>query len=408
MKERLGGEPILASEWSVGEVLRDGVGRMRVKASPHQWKVLRAVQACRTGALGVATYRCRDCGRLHPVPLRCGNRHCPECQGHMALAWLKKQESRLLEAPYFHLVLTLPHALHGLIRQNRQKLYEVLMETASQTLLSFGRNHLDAEIGLTMVLHTWGQCLQEHYHVHAIVTGGGLDAQGRWRQVRAAYYLFPIRALSAVFEGKFCDELWRLRRAGELEYHGEQASLRQDQAFALLMRLARKRRWVVYAKKPFAGPETVLRYLSNYTHRVGMSSRRIEHLDRETHQVRFRYRDYALGGMVRRMQMDTGEFARRFCLHILPQGFCKVRHYGLLGNRGRERRLAKARAAIEAAAATTTKTPEKAPSLQGEAVEPEAATTTTKRCCPFCGSERIRLWRVDCVPTEWEPGSDSS
>jgi hypothetical protein len=278
-----------------------------------------------------------------------------------------------------------------------------LFEAASQTLLTFGRNHLHAEIGLTMVLHTWGQRLNEHYHVHAIVTGGGLDEQGHWQQVAKAYYLFPIKAVATVFRGKFCAGLQHLRRAGRLQHHGKQSGLKQQTAFQSLMRTATAQRWVVYAKKPFAGPETVLRYLSNYTHRVGVSSRRILHLDLTSHQVRLRYRDYAQGGRVQTMSLDTGEFARRFCLHILPRGFCKVRHYGLLGNRGRHQRLEQARAAI-AVAAQQQPTPLSEVRAHKEAVDDAHLGLR----CPYCNSTRQRLIRVTRRPCRAQPGTDTS
>ena len=397
-------EPTRTSQWTVGAVLREGSSRMAVKASAHQWKVLRAVQACRTGALGVGTYRCQDCHRLHAVALSCGNRHCPECQGRLARQWLVQQQSRLLAAPYFHLVLTLPHTLNPLLRQNRKLLYELLFQAASQTLLAFGRNHLKAEIGLTMVLHTWGQRLNEHYHVHAIVTGGGLDEEGRWRQVSKAHYLFPIKALSLVFRGKFCAGLQHLRQTGQLQYHGEQAGLKEGRAFQALMRSATARRWVVYAKKPFAGPDTVLRYLSNYTHRVGMSSRRILHLDPTNHQVQFRYRDYAQAGQAKTMSLDTGEFARRFCLHILPTGFCKVRHYGLLGNRGRRQRLEQARAAIATTAVTKSEPTRPCKTIPNRPDPPGPAAIA----CPYCGSPRQKLWRTTRPSRHGQPGTDTS
>ena len=394
-------EPTRASLWTVGAVLRDGLERMPMKASPHQWKVLRALIACRTGALGGCTYQCQDCHRYHVVAFGCGNRHCPECQGRLAQQWLKQQQSRLLSVPYFHLVFTLPHALNPLIRQNRRALYELLFSAASQTLLEFGQNRFGAEIGLTMVLHTWGQRLNEHYHVHAIVSGGGWDEELGWRQVKNRNYLFPIEALSVVYRAKFCAGLQNLRRVTALEYHGEQAALKKEAVFQELVREATARQWVVYAKKPFAGPETVLRYLSNYTHRVGISSRRILRLDPVTHQVSFRYRDYAHGGRVQTLHLDTGEFARRFSLHILPKGFSKVRHYGLLGNRGREQRLEKVRAAILLAKAQRPSQRKNPVPLVTPSIEPLVR-------CPYCGSPRQRLLQVLARPRRGQPGADSS
>ncbi len=387
-----------ASQWTVGAVLRDGAKRMPAGASPHQWKVLRALTACRTGALGGCTYQCQDCQHTHAIAFGCGNRHCPECQGRLAHQWLQEQQSRLLPVPYFHLVFTLPHLLNPLIRQNRKPLYELLLKSASQTLLEFGRKRFGGEIGVTMILHTWGQRLNEHYHVHAIVTGGGWAPSGGWCQVANAHYLFSIRALSQVFHGKFCDGLQQLRRDARLEYHGEQAGLKAEAAFQRMMREAGASRWVVYAKKPFAGPQTVLRYLSNYTHRVGMSSRRIVQFDQHHHTVTFRYRDYAQGGQVQPMQLDTGEFARRFALHILPPGFCKVRHYGLLANRGRAERLEKVRAAIAYARPGTRVT---APKATDKLPRPQLH-------CPHCQSPRLRLvWMVR-LSGRCHPGADSS
>ena len=301
----------------------------------------------------------------------------------MARQWLGQQQSRLLTVPYFHLVFTLPHSLNPLLRQNRAVLYELLLESVGQTLLAFGRERFGGEIGATLVLHTWGQRLNEHYHVHAIVTGGAWSEEGGWRQVRNVHYLFPIRALARVFCGKFCDGLQQLRRAGQLAYHGQQAGLRQEPVFQGLMRQATKKRWLVYAKKPFAGPETVLRYLSNYTHRVGITARRIESLDLNTHQIRFRYRDYSRGGRVQTLQVDTGEFTRRFCLHILPPRFTKIRHFGLLANRGRARRLELVRASIAQVQRHT-----------AAVAAPPPPTPLPAPRCPYCESERLRLVMV--------------
>jgi len=333
---------------------------------------------------------------MHVVEFGCGNRHCPQCQARLARQWLEQQQSRLLEVPYFHLVFTLPHTLNGLIRQNRALLYELLMESAGQTLLAFGRERFDGEIGATMVLHTWGQRLNEHYHVHAIVTGGAWSEQRGWRQVSNLNYLFSIKALSKVFRGKFCEGLQQLRRLARLSYHGEQASLTQERDFQRMMREATQKKWVVYAKKPFAGPETVLRYLSNYTHRVGITARRIIQLDVSTHHVTFRYRDYARGGTISTMRLDTGEFARRFSLHILPPRFAKIRHYGLLANRGRAQRLEKVRAAIAPVAP------------QSRPTTPSPSLKTPPPCCPYCGSDRLRLVLVIRLVGRGPPRIDSS
>ena len=379
---------------AVAAVLRDGIGHWPVKLSRHHWKVLNALLACRTGALGGQTMECAHCRRQHFVPFACGNRHCPNCQGHLARQWLKQQQERLLPVPYFHLVFTLPHLLNPLIRQNLGLIGDLLFASASETLLQFGRERLGAEIGLTMVLHTWGQTLGEHYHVHVIAPGGGLCADGTWKRVPNAGYLFPVRALSRMFRGKFCAGL--KGRRDRLEYYGEMLAYQEASRFAQLLKQAREKDWNVYSKRPFAGPETVLKYLSNYTHRIAISPRRI--LALSNHEVTFRWRDYAQGSQVKRMTLDTGEFTRRFCLHILPRGFAKVRHFGLLANRGRNQRLAQAREAVARAYA--------------EQHRATCALTSEDRVtrpqCPFCGCERLRVIQVVRLERCGQPGGDSS
>jgi len=396
-------QPTRASQGlKVAEVLADGVRRVSPRPGPHEWKVLRALLACRTGALGGTAYRCKHCHKRHVVAFGCGNRHCPDCQGRLAHQWLRKQQSRLLEACYFHWVFTLPHALNPLIRQNRRVLYDLLLEAASQTLLEFGQQRFKAQIGVTMLLHTWGQQLNEHYHAHAIVTGGGLTPDGTWTGAESPFYLFPIRAMSLVFRGKFCDGLQKLRQAGRLEYHGEQAPLAQERNFQEQVRTATAQRWVVYAKRPFAGPESVLRYLSNYTHRVAISSRRLLALDTTTHQIVFAYRDYADDGRLKVRALDTGEFTRRFCLHILPRGFCKIRHYGLLSNRARDQRLDRAREALARVR----------PPARAKASQPPPASTSPppapQPLCPFCGRSDLTVLHVTRRPIRRQTRFDSS
>ena len=382
---------------AVAAVLRDGMGRLAVKLSPHHWKVLNALLACRTGALGGQTMECQQCRRQHFVPFACGNRHCPNCQGHLARQWLKQQQERLLPVPYFHLVFTLPHALNPVIRQNLGLIGDLLFVSASETLLQFGRERLGAEIGLTMVLHTWGQTLGEHYHLHVIATGGGLCADGTWKAVPNAGYLFPVRALSRMFRGKFCAGLNQLR--SKLAFHGALVGRQEPAGFAQLLSQARKKKWNVYSKRPFAGPETVLKYLSNYTHRIAISPRRILNLDLSQHQVTFAWRDYANGSKSKRMTLDTGEFTRRFCLHILPKGFAKVRHFGWLANRGRQQRLAQARGALARAS-------QKHHRFKPEPPVPEHNATRPR--CPFCGCERLRVIQVIRPERGRPPGGDSS
>jgi hypothetical protein len=307
--------------------------------------------------------------------------------------------------PYFHLVFTLPHALNRLVGQNLASLGDLLFECASQTLLQLGRQRLGVQLGLTAVLHTWGQSLVEHYHVHLIVTGGGLSAKGSWKGLKNPHYLFPVRVLSKIFRGKFCAGLQRLYARGKLQFVGALAPLAQILAFQALVRKATLGPWVVYAKAPFAGPETVLKYLSQYTHRVAISSRRLISLDTQVHRVCFRYRDYADGHRIKTMSLDTGEFTRRFCQHILPRGFTKLRHYGLLANRGRTERLEKARAALGVAIPAP---PDAALPLSDSVLSEKSGDPAKFRRCPYCGGLKLRVIQI-LRPPNWRlPGGDSS
>jgi len=252
----------------LGQVLRRFIEDSTSTApslSPQQWKTVRALAACRTSALGGQLFYCTECRREQFVAHSCRNRHCPQCQGAQAVDWLEKQEAALLPVPYFHLVFTVPHALNGLIRQNRWALFKLLFSAASQTLLKFGEQRLKAQLGITAVLHTWSQTLLDHYHLHCIVTGGGVALDGRHWVHSPAHYLFPVRALSRMFRGKFLAGLKALFDAGELEFHGQIEALAPPANFASLLREAASPEWVVYAKRPFAGPKQVLAYLSRYT-----------------------------------------------------------------------------------------------------------------------------------------------
>jgi hypothetical protein len=376
---------------SLAEVLRLGLEAAPPHLPPHQWKVLRALLACRTPALGGHRYRCQDCGKTHFVPHSCRNRHCPLCQGAAARAWLERQEAALLPAPYFHLVFTLPHELNRLIRQNQRVLYKLLFDAASQTLLEFGQKRFGAQVGLTAVLHTWSQTLLDHYHLHCIVTGGGLTGDGSRWVAAPSYYLFSVIALSKVFRGKFCAGLQRLYAEGQLEFHGQLVPLARAEDFQGLVRRATGRSWVVYAKRPFAGPQQVLGYLSRYTHRVAISPGRLLALDCQKQTVTFAWKDYADGARSKAMTLGVGEFARRFCLHLLPERFVKIRHYGLLGNRQRQSRVAQARALL----AQGPQSPE-AGKARAEVPAALAPESPPGRVCPFCGSRR--LWLVEIVP----------
>lgn len=377
---------------------------------PAQWKVLRAILACHTPALGAHCYRCADCDRQHVQLHSCRNRHCPRCQGSLATAWLHSQERALLPVPYFHLVFTLPHCLNPVVRQNRAVLYKLLFDSAAQTLVQFGQRRLGGQIGLTAVLHTWGQTLTDHYHVHCIVTGGALAGQ-RWRNA-SPHYLFPVKALSKVFRGKFCSALEQLLTQGTLALHGELKPLAQSQGQCKLLREAVRTKWVVYAKRPFAGPTQVLKYLSLYTHRVALSERRLLSLDRAQARVSFSYKDYADGAQRKTMTLALQDFMRRFLLHILPERFVKIRHYGILGNHRRDQRIAHIRTLLPA----QPQPPADQQSSQGltgdtrawlVAALAQAAVEPAHIRCPFCGSRRMTLVAVVQSP-RFTPRFDSS
>ena len=377
-----------ASGLTLAEVLRAAMpaytARHRLPL-PH-WKALRAIMACRTGALGGHLYQCRHCGTEHFVPHSCRNRHCPTCQGANSADWLAKQADVLLPIPYFHLVFTLPHELNPLIQQNQAALYDLLFATASATLLEFGHNHLQAQIGVTAVLHTWSQTLLDHYHLHCIVTGGGLRLDGTGWQSVPAHWLFPVRALSVVFRAKFRDGLRARLAAGKLEFHGQLQSLADATSFEALLRTIGRKKWVVYAKRPFPGAQAVLAYLSRYTHRVGLTNHRLRALDVEGQTVSFEYKDYADQSRKKLMTLPLEEFLRRFRLHLLPERFVKIRHFGLLANRHRHARIAQARLALNAQPVTLARPP------SGDI--PELAPAAAEPVCPHCHRPGLRLIRV--------------
>jgi hypothetical protein len=375
---------------SLAEVLRLGLSVATPRLPTHHWKILRALLACRTPALGGHRYRCQQCERTHFVPHSCRNRHCPRCQGQAARRWLEQQAAALLPVPYFHLVFPLPHALNPLIGQNQRVLYRLLFEAASQTLLEFGQNRLRAQLGLTAVLHTWSQTLLDHYHLHCIVTGGGLTRDGSRWAAAPAHYLFAVRALSVVFRAKFCAGLQRLYAQGQLQFHGPLAPWAAAPKFQALLRQATRHRWVVYAKRPFAGPQQVLAYLSRYTHRVALSPRRLLRLEVQSQTVTFAWRDYADGARSKTMTLGVAEFVRRFCLHLLPKGLVKIRHFGFLSNRQRQTRLAQARRLLQPVASSASGGAEPGPAAASPSEAPPGVV------CPYCGSRRLRL--VEIVP----------
>ena len=315
--------------------------------SGQQDRVLRAIENCRTAALGGHRLVCDHCGTVEISFNSCRNRHCPKCQTLAKQRWLERQCADLLAIDYWHLVFTLPHDLNVLAQGNPEVVYNLLFRAASETLLAFGHNPrwLGGELGITMVLHTWGQNLGQHIHVHCVVTGGALSDDGqRWLPAKPGF-LFPVRALSQVFRGKYLDYLQQAYQRGELRFAGAMAAWVDTETFQRFIGQLKTHEWVVYAKPPFAGAEQVLAYLGRYTHRVAIANHRLIRF--ENGQVRFRWRDYAHGNKNKIMTLSGEEFLRRFLLHTLPPGFVRIRHYGLLGNRCRHAKLARCRALLD-------------------------------------------------------------
>jgi hypothetical protein len=310
-----------------------------------QQRALRAIERCRTAALGGQISQCDHCGAARYVYHSCRNRHCPKCQTLAKERWLAARRAELLPVPYFHLVFTLPHELNPLAQGNPRALYAMLFAAASATLLEFGRNPRWAggEIAATLVLHTWGQTLTQHLHVHALVAGGALRPDGQWIAPRRGF-LFPVKALSKVFRGKFLAALSRAFAQDRLRFGGSTTALAEPSARRGLLATLRAKPWVVYAKHTLCGPEQVLDYLGRYVQRVAISNERL--LDLDEGSVRFAWRDRAQSNRRRTMRLPAGQFLERFLLHVLPQGFMRIRHYGLLANRHKRNRLAQARAAL--------------------------------------------------------------
>ena len=345
--------------------------------SLHQLKVMSAIEHCRTAALGGHVESCEDCGHWRIAYNSCRNRHCPKCQGAAARTWLAEREADLLPVGYFHVVFTLPAEVADIAYQNKAVVYDLLFRAASETMLTIAADpkHLGARIGITAVLHTWGSALTHHPHVHMIVPGGGIAPDGsRWVSSRPAF-LLPVRVLGKLFRRLFLTRLIALHDAGQLAFFGSMAPLADRCAFMRRLAPVRKERWVVYAKPPFAGPEAVLAYLSRYTHRVAISNGRLLAFDEVG--VAFRYKDYRRDGADRQqvMTLAADEFIRRFLLHVLPRGFHRIRHYGLLAGTARKASLALARDLLAVALPPDDDTPE-------EPLDPRPP-------CPCCGGRMV-------------------
>lgn len=299
---------------------------------------------CHTGKLGWSLIQCQTCSDLHWTPNGCGDRHCPDCHHRQREVWLKKQNADLLPVRYYHWVFTLPAILRPLLLQNQKLLYTLLFDSAANTLLEFGLKQFNAQLGLTALLHTWGQNLMNHPHLHCLVTGGGLTPHGTWVGPRQSRFLFSNHAVAAMFAGKFLAGLQRLHSQGKLEFHGKALVWTDPVFWARQMHSLSQTKWNVFAKGSVVGPDALLQYLGRYTHRVAITNSRL--LAIGTTHVTFRYKDYRQDGQARDLQLTGVEFLRRLSLHILPPGFTKVRHYGLLGNNRRKKSLPAARQAL--------------------------------------------------------------
>jgi hypothetical protein len=338
----------------VADIFRTHGPAWRVAERGHlslaQLKVMSAIEQCRSAALGGHVLRCEGCGTNQVSYNSCRNRHCPKCQSNAARRWLDARQADLLPVEYYHVVFTLPAAVGDLAYQNKATIYGLLFDVAAEVLLTIAADarHLGARIGATLVLHTWGSALTHHPHVHGIVPGGGLAPDGKsWIACRPGFFL-PVRVLSRLFRRRLLEGLQQLHRTGGLRFFGEHAALQDAQAFVDWLAPMRRCEWVVYAKRPFAGPQAVLAYLSRYTHRVAISNSRLVALDERG--VTFRWKDYRAKGRTRHKTMTLApeEFMRRFLLHVLPGGFHRIRHYGLLANGNRRDCLLIARAALHA------------------------------------------------------------
>jgi hypothetical protein len=353
-----------------------------------QLKAMSAIEACRTAELGGHVARCDDCQRLAVSYNSCRNRHCPKCQGSAAKVWLAERQADLLPAPYFHVVFTLPAQIAAIAFHNKALVYDLLFKAAAETLQTIAADpkRLGARLGLIAVLHSWGSALTHHPHVHCIVPGGGLSPDGqRWIACRKGFFL-PVRVLSRFFRRLFLDKLAALHAQGRLRFFGDLAALTKPQAFAAYLAPLRRAEWCVYAKPPFGGPAAVLAYLSRYTHRVAISSSRLVSMNDKT--VSFRWKDYRRADPATRavkmatMALSPAEFIRRFLIHVLPSGFHRIRHYGLLAKGPNTVPLETLRALI------LERTPQPA-AVHEDPAEPREAKAAPARACPCGGAVRI-------------------
>ena len=372
----------------VADVIRSNQARFLkcYRPSREQYRVLNALVRCRTAALGGHLKRCDTCSHEVVVYNSCRDRHCPKCQGAARAAWLEAREREVLDVEYFHVVFTLPNELAPLALQNRRSVYGILFRAASETLLTLGRDpeFLGAELGCLAILHTWGQTLHAHPHLHCVIAGGGLSLDGqRWVSCRNGFFL-PVRVLGRLFRGKFLAHLHHAFEHEKLQFHGRLRDLEHPKAWEGLLETLRNKDWVVYAKPPFGGPRQVLKYLARYTHRVAISNQRLLRVDEG--KVSFRYKDYSQGSRQRTMTLDAVEFLRRFLLHVLPKGFMRIRYYGFLANRNRPEKLQRVRTLLGQAPLCSSAEPEMPPS--GDSNNDIRALETSE-LCPACKSGHL-------------------
>jgi Putative transposase/Transposase zinc-binding domain len=360
---------------------KDFIESNRSRLTWQQLKVLRAIEHCRTAALGGHLDRCSRCGHRAISYNSCRNRHCPKCLTNARDRWLADRQKELLKVGYFHVVFTLPHEMSWLALHNQKVIYQLLFRASAETLLEIAADpkHLGAQIGFLSVLHTWGQNLQHHPHVHCVIPAGGLSPDGkRWIHPRCNAFFLPVKVLSRVFRGKFVAGLKRAFRKGQLIFPGSLKALDGEKAFAAFLRKLFRQDWVVYAKPPFGGPEHVLQYLARYTHRVAISNHRLIQL--ADGQVTFRWKDYVHGGKKRKMTITAHEFLRRFLLHVLPKGFVRIRFFGFLANRRRRTQLAQCQQLLATLPETRS--------------GPSPAEPTSTWLCPLCGGTMVVIERL--------------
>jgi predicted Zn-ribbon and HTH transcriptional regulator len=373
----------------VADIFRDHGAAWRKANAGHvsldQLKVMSAIARCRTAALGGHVDRCDDCSYTTIAYNSCRNRHCPKCQGAAAREWLAEREAELLPVPYFHVVFTLPARIASFAYQNKAVVYDLLFKASSQAVLTIAADpeHLGVRIGITAVLHTWGSTMTHHPHVHMIVPGGGISLDGsRWLSCQPRF-LLPVPVLTKLFQGLMLAKLLAAHKAGRLSFFGPHAHLAERRAFAAYLAPLRRITWYVYAKPPFGGPKAVLAYLARYTHRVAIANSRL--LARDQQGVTFRYKDYRADGRARQkvMTLATSEFIRRFLLHVLPHGFHRIRHYGLLARPSCADNIARARELLAL-------TMPQDHNADAGAVDPNQPTTPS-HLCPCCGGRMITI-----------------